>query len=306
MRPACPYRPHPQSGDPRRWGELPARRALWMTRGQKPPTYDGAMATTAAFFDLDKTIIAKSSTMAFSKPFQAGGLISRRAVLRSAYAQFVYVVGGADHDQMEKMRQFMSQLCAGWDVATVREIVADTLHNIVDPLVYDEAVSLIEEHKLAGREVVIVSTSGTEVVEPIGEMLGADHVIATRMKVEDGAYTGEIEYYVYAEEKAAAIRALAEERGYDLAESYGYSDSVTDVPMLEAVGYAHAVNPDRELRRVAAAHGWPVLVFTKPVALRSRLPLPPAKPTLAALAVGGVVAVGGVIWVNARKRRLGA
>ena len=123
---------------------------------------------TAAFFDLDKTIIAKSSTLAFSKPFQAGGLISRRAVLRSAYAQFVYLVGGADHDQMEKMRAFMSQLCAGWDVATVREIVADTLHNIVDPLVYDEAVGLIEEHHLAGRDVIIVSTSGSEVVAPIG------------------------------------------------------------------------------------------------------------------------------------------
>jgi HAD superfamily hydrolase (TIGR01490 family) len=282
------------------------RRALWMSTGRKSRTYHGAVAATAAFFDLDKTIIAKSSTMAFSKPFQAGGLISRRAVLRSAYAQFVYVVGGADHDQMEKMRQFMSQLCAGWDVATVREIVAETLHNIVDPLVYDEAVSLIEEHKLAGRDVVIVSTSGTEVVEPIGEMLGADHVIATRMKVEDGAYTGEIEYYAYAEEKATAIRALAEQLGYDLSESYGYSDSVTDVPMLEAVGYAHAVNPDRELRRTAAAKGWPVLVFTKPVALRSRLPLPPAKPALAVLAVGGVVAVGGVIWANARRRRLGA
>src|SRR5688500_975109 len=224
---------------------------------------------TAAFFDLDKTIIAKSSTLAFSKPFQAGGLISRRAVLRSAYAQFVYLVGGADHDQMEKMRAFMSQLCAGWDVATVREIVAETLHNIVDPLVYDEAVSLIEEHRLAGRDVVIVSTSGSEVVEPIGEMLGADLVIATRLEIVDGRYTGEIAYYAYAEEKARAIRELADERGYDLAESYAYSDSVTDVPMLEAVGHAHAVNPDRELRRTAASRGWPVLVFTKPVALRS-------------------------------------
>ncbi len=95
---------------------------------------------TAAFFDLDKTIIAKSSTLAFSRPFYAGGLITRGAMLRSAYAQFVYLVGGADHDQMEKMRQFMSNLCAGWDVQTVRAIVADTLHNIVDPLVYDEAV----------------------------------------------------------------------------------------------------------------------------------------------------------------------
>ena len=208
---------------------------------------------TAAFFDLDKTIIAKSSTLAFSKPFQAGGLISRRAVLRSAYAQFVYLVGGADHDQMEKMRAFMSQLCAGWDVATVREIVADTLHNIVDPLVYDEAVSLIEEHRLAGRDIVIVSTSGTEVVGPIGEMLGADRVVATRMEIADGRYTGEIEYYVYAEEKAHAIRDLADSLGYDLAACYAYSDSVTDVPMLEAVGHPHAVNPDKELRRIAAS-----------------------------------------------------
>src|ERR687893_44518 len=143
---------------------------------------------TAAFFDLDKTIIAKSSTLAFSKPFQAGGLINRRAMLRSTYAQFVYLVGGADHDQMEKMRRFMSTMCAGWDVATVREIVADTLHNIVDPLVYDEAVSLIEEHHLAGRDVIIVSTSGSEMVDPIGELLGVDAVVATRMEIVDGKY----------------------------------------------------------------------------------------------------------------------
>src|SRR5690349_22028333 len=185
---------------------------------------------TAAFFDLDKTIIAKASTLAFSRPFQAGGLITRGAMLRSAYAQFVYLVGGADHDQMEKMRQFMSNLCAGWDVQTVREIVADTIHNIVDPLVYDEAVSLIEEHRLHGRDIVIVSTSGAEVVGPIGEMLGADRVIATRMVIEDGKYTGDIEYYAYAEEKARAIEDLAQELGYDLEASFAYSDSVTDVP----------------------------------------------------------------------------
>jgi HAD superfamily hydrolase (TIGR01490 family) len=244
--------------------------------------------------------------MAFSKPFQAGGLISRRAVLRSTYAQFVYVLGGADHDQMEKMRAFMSTLVAGWDVATVREIVADTLHNVVDPLVYDEAVGLIEEHKAAGRDVVIVSTSGTEVVEPIGAMLGADIVVASRLEVVDGKYTGQIEYYAYAEEKARAILELAELRGYDLDECYAYSDSVTDVPMLEAVGHANVVNPDKELRRTAVANEWPVLVFSKPVALRSRVSLPPAKHTIAALAVGGVLAAGGVLWANARKKRLGA
>ncbi|MBM9461143.1 HAD-IB family hydrolase [Nocardioides sp. zg-536] len=261
---------------------------------------------TAAFFDLDKTIIAKSSVLAFSKPFQAGGLISRRSVLRSAYAQFVFMVGGADHDQVEKMRQFMSQLTAGWDVSTVREIVADTLHNVVDPLVYDEAVRLIEEHRAAGRDVVIVSTSGSEVVEPIGALLGADRVVATRLAVDDGHYTGEIEYYAYAEEKARAIRDLAASEGYDLEQCWAYSDSITDVPMLEAVGHPYAVNPDKELRREATAREWPVLTFSRPVALQSRLHLPPPKPTLAALAVGGAVAVGAAVWVGARRRLISA
>ncbi len=261
---------------------------------------------TAAFFDLDKTIIAKSSTLAFSREFQAGGLISRRAMLRSAYAQFVYLVGGADHDQMEKMREFMSALCAGWDVETVNQIVADALHNIVDPLVYEEAVNLIEEHHLAGRDVIIVSTSGSEVVEPIGLMLGADKVIATRMDVEDGQYTGRIRFYAYAENKATAIRDLADKRGYDLAGSYAYSDSVTDVHMLESVGHPHAVNPDRELRRIARERDWPVLVFDKPVALRSRVRLPGTRPTLTALAVGGAIALGGAIWINVRRRDLSA
>ena len=255
----------------------------------------------AAFFDLDKTIIAKSSTLAFSKPFQAGGLISRKSLLRSFYTQFVYVLGGADHDQMEKMREMLSQLVTGWDVSTVREIVADTLHNIVDPLVYDEAVQLIEQHHAEGRDVVIVSASGTEVVEPIGELLRADHVVATRMDVEDGRYTGHIAFYAYAEGKAQAIRELAETHGYDLSRCYAYSDSITDVPMLAEVGHAFAVNPDKELRRIARERDWPVLIFTKPVALRSSLP--PAGPTLAAIAVGGVVAIGGVLWAGARARR---
>ncbi len=258
---------------------------------------------TAAFFDLDKTIIARSSTFAFSKEFQAGGLISRGAVLRSAYAQFVYLVGGADHDQMEKMRQFMSQLCAGWDVQTVRDIVADTLHNIVDPLVYDEAVGLIEQHHAAGRDVIIVSTSGAEMVEPIGEMLGADHVVATRMEVADGKYTGKIRFYAYAENKAKAVSDLARKRGYDLAECYAYSDSITDVHMLEVVGHPFAVNPDKDLRRIAKERDWPVLLFERPVALGSRVKLPPAKPTLAALAIAGVAGVGTAVWLSSRRAR---
>src|SRR6185295_11233886 len=137
----------------------------------------------------------------------------------------------------------------------------------IDPIIYDEAASLIEQHHAAGRDVVIVSSSGSEVVEPIGALLGADHVIATRLQIEDGCYTGEIEYYAYAENKAAAIRELAEVEGYDLAECYAYSDSSTDLPLLEAVGHPSAVNPDRALRKVALERSWPVLEFRHPVPL---------------------------------------
>ncbi|QIK67635.1 HAD-IB family hydrolase [Nocardioides sp. HDW12B] len=274
-------------------------------------TTDGATTTPprarppgrpAAFFDLDKTIIATSSALAFSKSFYAGGLINRRSVLRSAYAQFVFLAGGADHDQMEKMRAFLSQMVTGWPVDTVSELVNDTLHNIVEPLVYDEAVSLIEEHRLAGRDVIIVSASGREMVEPIGAMLGVDAVIASQLAVSEGRYTGEIDFYAYAENKATAMVDLAEERGYDLARSYAYSDSITDAAMLEAVGHPHAVNPDKELRRLAVSREWPVLDFSRPVALRSRMHLPESRSTLAVLAAGSAVVVGSAIYLGARRR----
>jgi HAD superfamily hydrolase (TIGR01490 family) len=233
------------------------------------------MTRSAAFFDLDKTIIARSSSLAFSRPFYASGLINRRTVLRSGYAQFVYLAGGADHDQMERMRQYLQSMVAGWPVAQVREVVAETLHELIDPIVYDEAVTLIEEHRAQGRDIVIVSSSGYEVVEPIGQMLGADRVVATRMVIDDGKYTGEIDYYAYGPTKADAIRDLAAEHHYDLSTSYAYSDSQTDLPMLEVVGHPTAVNPDKELARIAAEREWPVLRFNRPVAMRRRRPSVP-------------------------------
>lgn len=260
----------------------------------------------AAFFDLDKTIIARSSSLAFSKPFYKQGLLNRRAMLRSAYAQFVFQLGGADHDQMEKLRQAMQQMVAGWQVQQVQQIVEEMLHELIDPLVYDEAVALIEEHQGQGRDIVIVSSSGIEVVEPIGRMLGAAHVVATRLVVEDGKYTGDIAYYAYGETKAEAIREMAAEQGYDLAESYAYSDSVTDVPMLHAVGHPFAVNPDRALRRIADDEGWPVLRFATPVAMRRSVPRVTDIPAKQRYAAAGAVVAGaaaGVVWLAARRAR---
>jgi HAD superfamily hydrolase (TIGR01490 family) len=258
---------------------------------------------SAAFFDLDKTIIAKSSTLAFSKPFFEGGLLSRRAVLRSAYAQFMFSINGADHDQLEKMRAYLTQMVAGWDVEVVRQSVGETLHSIIDPIVFDEAVELIEQHQAAGRDVVIVSASGTEVVEPIGEMLGVDHVIATTLVVKDGRYTGDVDFYAYGPNKAKAMETLAAERGYDLSESYAYSDSETDAPMLAAVGHPFAVNPDKTLRRMADENGWPILIFARPVALRRRLGLDTRVGKAAAVAVvAGAVSAITVALVTRRKR----
>ena len=259
------------------------------------------MTRSAAFFDLDKTVLAKSSSLMFAKPFYDGGLIGRADVLRSAYAQFVYLVSGADHDQMEQMRHYLSALCRGWPVDQVRAIVNETLDELVEPVIYSEAVALIEQHREAGREVIIISSSGTEVVEPIGARLGVDLALGTQMEVVDGVYSGEILFYAYGEGKADAMRELSVSRGIDLSQSYAYTDSHTDLPMLEIVGYPVAVNPDAELRRIALEREWPILDFAKPVAMRSALTTPEARTAAAGVAVGAVAL--GLAWYAARRRR---
>ncbi|CAN5815245.1 HAD-IB family hydrolase [soil metagenome] len=249
-----------------------------------------APTRTAAFFDLDKTVIAKSSTLAFSKPFFDQGLLNRRAVLKSSYAQFLFLMSGADHEQMSRMRSYVTAMCTGWDVEQVKSIVGETLHEIVDPLVFAEAAELIADHKLCGRDVVVVSASGEEIVAPIARALGATHAMATRMVVEEGKYTGEVAFYCYGEGKVSAIRELAARESYSLEHCYAYSDSVTDLPMLEAVGHPTAVNPDRGLRKEAAARDWPVVTFSKPVSLRDRIPAP-SNAALATTAAVGISAL---------------
>jgi HAD superfamily hydrolase (TIGR01490 family) len=262
------------------------------------------VSSAAAFFDLDKTIIAKSSTLAFGKPFFHGGLLNRRAVLRSAYAQFMFALAGADEDQMERMRQYLTSMCTGWDVQQVRDIVEETLHDVIDPLVYTEAVEMITTHREAGRAVVIVSSSGSEVVEPIARMLGADAAIATTMVERDGRYTGEIASYVYGQAKADAVRRMAAERGFDLAECYAYSDSSTDLPMLAAVGHPSVVNPDRALRKEAVQRGWPVLSFSNAVPLRERI-RPAAAAGSVTIGAAGLAAAGAAWYLHRRRARAG-
>lgn len=253
---------------------------------------------TAAFFDLDKTIIATSSSMAFSKPFYAGGLVTRTHAIRTAYAQFLYLIGGADERQTMRLRDSLSDLIRGWEVATVKQIVSETIHDYIDPVVYEEALTLIRRHQTNGRDVIIVSASAADIVEPIAELLGADGVVASQLEVTKGFYTGDITYYAYGDAKAEAMRTLAEEKGYDLARSYAYSDSITDEPMLNAVGHGFVINPDRALRRAAAHYGWGALTFKKPVGLRSG---PSARSTT--LTLLGVAAVVTAIVMIARSGR---
>lgn len=255
----------------------------------------------AAFFDLDKTILGTSSTLAFTKPLYEQGLIKRADVVQSAYRQFIFTIAGADHDQTERMRQYLSTLVAGWDVETLNTIVNASLSNQITPTVHAEAVDLIQQHKNQGHNVVIVSASGSEIVKPVAELLGADFTIATELEVFNGKYTGRISFYAYGENKARAIRDYAEDRGYDLASSFAYSDSITDLPMLEVVGHPYAINPDNSLKEIAMDRGWPILRFEKPAALKKPIIDHPEQQK--ALLAIGVFAIFMTWWLKRRKAK---
>jgi HAD superfamily hydrolase (TIGR01490 family) len=260
----------------------------------------------AAFFDLDKTVIAKASMMAFGPPLHRAGFISRWLVLRAVWGQLVYRYLGADEERMAKMRETSLRIARGWDQAKVSALVADTLAEVIEPIVFEEALDLFREHRAAGRRIFIISASPEEVVVPLARYLGADEAIATRAEIDhDGRYTGRVEFYAYGPFKADAMREAAERLDIDLAASYAYSDSATDVPMLDAVGHPVAVNPDRELRRVANERQWEIRVFAHPVPLRTRVTFA-STPTVVAgagsLALLGA-AIGGWWWVFRRPRR---
>ena len=260
----------------------------------------------AAFFDLDKTIVAKSSPLALGRSFFSAGLLTRSSLLKSIYAQLVFNLMGADENKMERMREEAAKLTSGWEQEKVRQVVTEVLEEVISPLIYAEALELIHEHRSAGRLICIVSSSPVEIVEPLAGMLEVDRWIASKPKVVDGKYTGELDFYAYGPAKADAMKELAADLDIDLEGSFSYSDSPTDLPMLELVGNPVAVNPDRSLRRIATEREWRIEYFRNPVSLRSRIPhFDP--PEITGRDVVGLVVVGvalvGAWWLSRRADR---
>jgi len=262
-------------------------------------------AVEAAFFDLDKTVISRSSSLSLGRPMFDAGLVTRAMLLKSAYAQMVYLLQGADDRKLERLKTEVLTITKGWDRARVEDIAREALTTVIDPYLYLEAMDLMELHRARGRTVFIVSSSPEELVQPLADRLGPARVIATRAAVDsEGRYTGEMEFYCAGENKAAAIREIAAEERIDLAGSYAYSDSISDLPMLEAVGHPVAVNPDRDLRRMAAERSWQVRDFRRPVRLRDRLVTVPQRTPPAARVALAAAAAGIFGWLVVRPRVL--
>ncbi len=225
----------------------------------------------AAFFDLDKTVIAKSSLVALGPEFHARGLLHRRTLVWAVISQMFFLRFGADEEKLSKIRESVLKVTKGWDRTEVRALVAETINDVIEPLIYDEAIELIDHHLAQGDEVWLVSMAPEEIVEPFAELLGLTGAIASRATIdENGKFTGGLEFFAQGANKAVAIRELAAKRNIDLTESFAYSDSETDIPMLQTVGHAFAVNPDRALARMAHENEWPILSFTHPVRAHDR------------------------------------
>ena len=264
-----------------------------------PPT----LGTAAAFFDLDKTVIARASMAAYGPALHRAGYLSAPMAVRAAWGQLLFRFFGADEARMDRARRTALKLAAGWEQEGLGRLARDHLAEVIEPVVYDEALDLLAHHRSEGRLLVLVSASPVEIVAPLAEHLGVDDFIATRPEVdEEGRYTGEVEFYAQGPTKADAVRRLAERLDLDLSGSWAYSDSGTDLPMLDAVGHPVAVNPDRELRRAAEVRGWPIREFENPVPLSDRVAID--RNWVVATGVTALVLAGLVVGI--RRLRLGA
>jgi HAD superfamily hydrolase (TIGR01490 family) len=215
----------------------------------------------AAFFDLDRTLIKRSSVLALAGTFRRRGLISRLDLVKSAFWQVLFVLRGASAERVRSAAEEGMKILNGFSVAEMESLVGDAMETVLRPLVYDEPINLVQRHRARGEKVYIVSATLQEIVQHIADDLGFDGAIGSTCEIVDGVYTGRTLRAAHGEGKAVALHELAAAEGIDLAASTAYSDSYSDVPFLEAVGHPIAANPDRKLRRIAQERHWPVVNF---------------------------------------------
>lgn len=249
----------------------------------------------AAFFDLDRTLLRRSSALALAGAFREHGVIGRGQLAKAAAWQLLFAARGAGAETVRKAAEDGLMILKGFAVDDLRTLVAGAMEPVLKPLVYQEPLDLVHRHRERGEPVYIVSATLQEIVEELARELGFDGAIGSICEVEDGVYTGRSLRPAHGEGKAAAIRELAREEQLDLSASTAYSDSHTDLPFLEAVGNPVAVNPDRELRRLALERGWPVLEF-------GELAYPGARRVSPALlGIPLVLGAGAAVWAARRR-----
>lgn len=219
------------------------------------------MARAAAFFDLDRTLLRRSSALALAPAFRRHGVITRMQLVKAAFWQLLFAARGASPETVRKASEDGLLILRGFTPEAMHVLVADALEPVLKPLVYREPLELVRSHRERGEPAYIVSAALQEIVDALAEELGFDGALGTLCEIEDGVYTGRPVRSLHGQAKADAVRELAGREGIDLEASTAYSDAASDLPFLEAVGNPVAVNPDRELRRVAAGRGWPVLAF---------------------------------------------
>jgi HAD superfamily hydrolase (TIGR01490 family) len=217
------------------------------------------MPRAGAFFDLDRTLLRRSSALALARPVHERGLIGRGQLVKAAVWQLVFAARGASAQTVGRAAEDGLMILHDLRPEELRDLVAEALDPVLKPLVYREPLELARRHRERGEPTYIVSAALQEIVDALADELGFAGAVGTVCEVEDGAYTGRPVRSCHGPAKADAIRELAQREAIDLAASTGYSDSHTDLPFVEAVGKPVAVNPNRGLRRVAAERRWPVL-----------------------------------------------
>jgi HAD superfamily hydrolase (TIGR01490 family) len=242
----------------------------------------GVPGRGAAFFDLDKTLMQGSSAFQFARAVREAGMISRRQLLADAVANARYRMNGASDDESEALRNRIAASLEGVRVRDMDRLGVRVMHRIL-PRLYPEMLTIAYAHQDAGRPAYVVTAAANDMAAMLARVMTFDGAVGSHLsEIENGVYTGRpTGTFMYKRAKAIAITELAAEEGFDLAASYAYSDSISDLPMLEAVGHPVAVNPDSALAAVAHEQGWEILRFDR------------LGRQLAALGALGVAAVAG-------------